>query len=650
MPLVTVHLTFYAGIPSFRRLNRLRLSRRFFCRRVFEMEAWMEAHVRLISRPRLRWTDIGKDVMNGAAVCLLYLVMIFLAGARSGYAQTQEPEGERRRLCGSVVLDYDYDIRFTATERRLLCGSPGVKAWENIPLRQAQFHMLNFLAARGYHNPDFRVEGETLYVKPGLPTLIKTLRPIPEMPELEVENFWLPRGRPLTPDELNAIEQWASAKLGRQGYPCATVATRGDPVTGDVEILIEKGPLWTIREVQSDPIPGVRGGMLDRYRAFDIGERYDSTLLDISAARLKTSQVVVNALYRPICKGEPGVIEQRTLAGKPRLVSFGIGFDSENLFLISAGWRNSRWSETASMLDVSMSLAYPLQKILTTFDWYYLPVPSHHYLKTYARVQREYENRYEARSIKGSIAPAFAGDIWGIRGDIYAGPSLQFENTLRKDVPPNTRLLTMDFGISGQSNLYEYFNYQAAPQSGYHFNLFASTSDKGVASSVSMTTYTADFTRLWNLLALEPEIWIFGIRGSFGTTRAGPDTNPEELLPSLRFTLGGSQDLRGFGRKALPTEGPGALTKAYLGAELRLNNSLPYQLQPFAFADWGKLGQEALDLDPTLFWSPGLGVRWSSPIGVLRFMLGHGFVSGQDRQKYEDVASLQFYASIGEQF
>jgi translocation and assembly module TamA len=589
-------------------------------------------------------------MMRGLASSLVFLVAGFLGESRLSLAQSEEDAPERRRLCDTVVLEFDYDMNFTATEKRLVCGSPGVKAWEFIPLRQAQFHMMNFLAARGYHHPEFKVVGETLVVRPGLPTLIKALRLDPPLPELEVENFWLPKGRPLTPEELDTIEQWAAVKLGREGYPCATVQSWGDPETGEVEIEVDKGPLWSIREVKSDPIPGVRGGMLDRYRAFDIGDRYNTMLLDISAERLKASQVVVNTLYRPDCKGEPGIVEQRTLAGKPRLVSFGIGFDSENLFVMRAGWRNSRWSETASMLDVSTTLSYPQQKFLTVFDWYYLPVPSHHYLKTYARVQREFEKRYEARSIKASVAPAFAGDVWGIRGDIHAGPSLLFENTLRGDGPRNARLLTIDMGIAGQSHPYEYFRYLAAPQTGYEFTLFASTSDKGAASNVSATTYNFDFTRLWNLLSLEPDIWVFGLRGSFATTRAGRDTSYEDLPPSFKYALGGSQDLRGFGRKALPTEGSGALTKGYLGAELRLNNSLPYQLQPFVFADWGKLGQESFALDPTLFWSPGVGLRWASPIGVLRFMLGHGFVSGEGREQYEKLEALQFYASIGEQF
>lgn len=586
--------------------------------------------------------------MNAVVRRLIFLILVVLAGAEGSRAAEQEVAAEQKKLCDAIVVEFDFDLNFTATEKRLLCGSPGVKAWEHIPLRQAQYHMMNFLAARGYHHPEFKITGETLFVKPGVPTLIKTLRLTPDLPEMQVENFWLPKGRPLTPEELDTIEQWATSKLSRQGYPCAEVMTRGDPDTGTVDVTISRGPLWTFRELEADPIPGVRGGMLDRYRAFHFGDRYDSMLLDISAERLKNSQVVVNTQYSPVCKGEPGLIEQRTLAGKPRLVTFGVGFDSENLFLVRAGWRNSRWSETASALDFSTTISYHSQKALASLDWYYLPVPSQHYLKTYLRLQREFESRYESRSVKAVFAPAFAGDFWGIRGDIYAGPSLQFENTLRGEGPRNARLLTLDLGISGQSHLYEYFAYRQAPQTGYEFNLFASTSDKGSGSNVSATMYSADFTRLWNVLSLEPEIWVFGIRGNFATTRAGRDTDYNDLPPSFKYALGGSEDMRGFRRKSLPTEGSGALTKAYLGSELRLNNSLPYQLQPLIFADWGKLGSEAFRLEPTLFWSPGLGVRWVSPIGVLRFLAGYGFVSGRDRDKYQNAA--QIYVSLGERF
>ncbi len=574
------------------------------------------------------------------------LVTSFLLWQCSALAKEEEAQ-ELQKLCPTVVVDYEYEMIFTDTEKRLLCGSPGVKSWENIPLRQAQYHMLNFLAARGYHQPTMKMTGDTLYVKPGQPTLIRSLRLKQALPELAIDKFWLPRGMPLTPAELNTIESWASMKMSRLGYPCAQIKTFGDPATGDVDVEIFPGELWTIEKVEADPIPGVRGGMLDRYRAFTLGDRYNSMLLEISADRLKNSQIVINSQYSPNCK-EQGRVDQLNMPGKPRLVSFGFGFDSENYFTIRGSWRNSRLSETASLLDLSSTIAYRSQKLLGALDWFYLPVPSQHYLKAYLRIQREFEQRYEARSIKAVFAPAWTGDVAGIRGDIYLGPSLQFESTVRGDGPRTARILTLDLGVGGQSHLFEYF--KLSPQSGYQFNLFASTSDKGSGSDVSATTYTADFTKLWNILSLEPEIWIFGLRGSFAATRPGPGTNPEDLPPSFKYFLGGSDEMRGFARKSLPNEGTGALTKVYLGGEMRLNNSLPYRLQPLVFSDWGWLGEEALKLAPRMFWSPGLGLRWESPIGVLRGSIGQGFVSGKDIEAYEKLASTQFYFSIGEQF
>ncbi len=558
---------------------------------------------------------------------------------------------EINKLCDQVQVNYDYDLNFTASERRLMCGSSGIEAWEKIPLRQAQYHMQNFLEARGYHHPIFTFEAEHLFVDPGIPTLINTLRTQPPIEQLDIENYWLPRGKPLTPGELDTTEKWVDSKLGRLGYPCATIRSVGDPETGEVVVIVDKGPLWTIDAIEADPLPYVRGGMLDRYRAFEIGDPYDSMLLELSAERLKASDVVVNTQYIPLCRNEkPGTIRQMTLAGKPRLISFGFGFDTEELFITRASWRNSRFSETASSLDISATASYRRQNILTSFNWYYLPIPTRHYLKTFVRAERASEREAETLTLKGLVAPAWSREFRRFKGDFYLGPSLQFEATERGVGPPTTRLLTLDLGLSVESHMYEY--YLASPRTGYQANLYASMSEKSAASDVSALTYRFDFTRLWNVLEMDPEIWIFGIRGNFSTTKPGTDTKPEELPLSFRYFLGGSDDLRGFARRSVHT-GPtdvGNLTTAYLGSEIRLNNVIPYKLQPFLFGDWGWLGEQYFKLYPRMYWSPGVGLRWESPIGGLRFTLGHGYVAGKDKEEAKYLERWQFYFSLGEQF
>ncbi len=575
-----------------------------------------------------------------------------LVFAHAIVAQAQEADTEINRLCDNVIVAYEYDLNFTGTERRLLCGSSGIEAWEQIPLRQAQFLMQNFLEARGYHHPVFTIEGEQLTVQPGIPTLINELSTQPPIEDLRIEKYWLPRGKPLTPTELDGIEKWVGTRLSRLGYPCPEIRSVGDPETGEVIVALETGPLWTIDKIDADPIPYIRGGILDRYHAFDMGDRYNSMLLELSSERLRASGAVINTQYLPLCQEpRPGTVRQITFAGKPRIVSFGFGFDTEELFKVRGSWTNTRFSETASSLDVLATASYVSQVLQTRFNWYYLPFPTRHYLKSSIRAEREVET-YESLRLKVSSTPAWTSDFAGLHAEYFVGPGLQFESTVQGNGPKATRLLTLDLGLSLESNFFEY--YRANPLKGYQLNLNASMSEKSIASDVSALTYSIDFTRIWNLLDMDPEIWILGLRGNFATTEAGRDTKAEELPLSFKQFLGGSENLRGFKRRSLPEKGgdeaEGSLTAAYIGSELRLNNVIPYKLQPFIFADFGWLGEQYLKLYPRLYWSPGLGMRWESPIGGLRVTAGHGYVSGKNREEKEGLEQWQFYFSLGEQF
>ena len=134
------------------------------------------------------------------------------------------------------------------------------------------------------------------------------------------------------------------------------------------------------------------------------------------------------------------------------------------------------------------------------------------------------------------------------------------------------------------------------------------------------------------------------------TSQPGKDTDASQLPTSFKQFLGGSSDMRGFPRKSLPSEGTGSLTKVYLGIELRLNNKLPYNLQPIAFLDFGQLGDLAFDLNATKFYSPGLGIRWQSPIGTVRASAAHGYVIDDELDTYHDKTNMQYYLSLGEQF
>lgn len=569
-----------------------------------------------------------------------FLIAVLLAVSLSSLAQAET-------LCSRFITPDS--IKWSTSEKRTLCGSAAAPSWQNIPFNQAEFFFRSFLQSRGYHKPVFEKRDDKLYVKPGKLTLVSAIKAYPPRADLELENYWFSIGRPLTPQELNNIEKWLIFRLGRMGYACPKISLTADRETGEVLAQFETGDHWTIEEINGGSIPQVEDGTLDRYRAFDIGDPYDPILLEISATRIKESQTVINTQYSPECsKTSSGTLRQTTLPGEPRLVTFGFGFDSENLFIAKGSWRNSRLSRSASILDVSGSLSYRQQMFLTSYDYYYLTEPSAHYLKSYLRLERNFEPNYESRSIKTLSAPAYQFDSSNLKFDMYAGPSLQFESTLRGDAPSNTRLLTLDLSLNMQSHLYEYF--LANPQEGFQVSLFGSFSNQDIASDVSISHYKLNFTYLWNIADWDPTIWVLGFRGAYVTSQPGKGTDATQLPPSFKQFLGGSDDMRGFARKNLPSEGTGSLTKAYLGVELRLNNKLPWNLQPLVFVDGGQLGDLAFDLNEEKFYSPGVGMRWQSPIGTVRVSAAKGFVIDDKLGKYGDRTGWQIYFSLGEQF
>ncbi|HEX5033222.1 MAG TPA: BamA/TamA family outer membrane protein, partial [bacterium] len=120
------------------------------------------------------------------------------------------------------------------------------------------------------------------------------------------------------------------------------------------------------------------------------------------------------------------------------------------------------------------------------------------------------------------------------------------------------------------------------------------------------------------------------------------------LPPNYRYYLGGSSNLRGFEREELP--GPdGALSAAFTSLELRVANWIPYGIQPLAFVDVGILGDQAFRFNAPVYYSPGFGLRYESPIGVFRTTFAWGMKSSE-ADANPDNTHFQFFFGFGEEF
>jgi translocation and assembly module TamA len=313
-----------------------------------------------------------------------------------------------------------------------------------------------------------------------------------------------------------------------------------------------------------------------------------------------------------------------------------------------ASLKFSRLDSLGSSLSLNTFASLRKQVAEVQADWYVLPTPSRWYLNPLIEFRREDEPQFEFIETNVRLAPALSWDAYGHHVHMVVGPQFSLTQTFEGGPEGMTQFLSAIFQAVVTSHDFEYF--RESPRTGYTVDFKSSLNHENVGSSVTAQQLALHYSFLWNVLNYDPPLLILGVRGDLSTTLTDTE-NPNiwRLPPSFRYYRGGSANLRGFSLGELPSPGPGALTAASLGVEARLGEVLPWHLEPLAFFDVGALGQTSLDLDNPLYWSPGGGLRWASPIGNIRGTVAHGFVHGSHFSP-SDLSHWQFYLSFGEEF
>ena len=121
----------------------------------------------------------------------------------------------------------------------------------------------------------------------------------------------------------------------------------------------------------------------------------------------------------------------------------------------------------------------------------------------------------------------------------------------------------------------------------------------------------------------------------------------QNIIPSERFEAGGGDSLRGFAYNSVGPKDPfgepaGGEAVLIFNQELRYRNRGKWGFA--AFWDFGNVFEHVEDVDLDLRHDLGVGLRWVSPVGLLRFDLAFPL----DRQPDED--RFQFIFSLGQVF
>jgi translocation and assembly module TamA len=572
-------------------------------------------------------------------------------------------------LCPHFVLRSPFSISLSETERRLVCGDPHNEAWDNIPENQAMFALRNFLQDRGYYSVKLLHEEGRRIADAGKPTYVTKLtahgypKPLDRWRRVE--------GELLTPKFLDSLQERFTSNLRSNGYPCPKVSMRGNPLTGEVSAEVASGPHESILALTQEPVEGLDVQVLRRYDAFLMGKPFNQDFITLTEDRITRAGILQSTHFGSTCLPEGVHLHQTAVSGPPRSLTFGFGVDTERLIRVRGSWSHLRLGRQGSRIELSANASFKEQQFTTTADWYYLGVPTRHYLKPLLSLRHRNEDPFEDLEANIELGPTITAEDQFTGFTFSAGPRFNWIHTFRSTttqdsgvapgVDPVSTLTDEYFSsISVQaratSHYWEFYRNRNSPQEGFDISLFGNFTQRGILSDVTAQLLNLNFEHLWNLFGYQPSFLIFGVRGRLATTLAPGEEIAADLTPNFRHYLGGSQTLRGFGRneidgRTMDQRGyQGSLTSAYASFELRLNDVLPWRLQPFVFFDLGVLGSQPLIIDSPVFWSPGFGTRWETKFGIFRGYAAHGFAAGNSNDFRPGLSHWQFQLDYGEEF
>lgn len=579
--------------------------------------------------------------MKAVAVVMLLFVSLKLL------AETES------RICRNVIVRSEGSIEFSKAETDLLCGNPSLEGWKQIPPNQIEYNAKVFLQNRGFHFPKFSQKDSAFIIDTGPLTKVRGWRLQNAPPRLETSIFRGIIGAPLTPSLLGLVESQVGDWLQENGWPCGTVKTEGNPLSGEIVAFVETGKPQVITGVVEDPVTGIHPKVLRRYDAFRLGELYDSRLFALTSRRTVEEGVVESSFFTQQCP-DSSLVHQQLVSGAPRLVVVGAGINTDKGLMGKASWKNTRLGATASSIELQSigsirSKTANAQEFLATGEWYFLSQPSRWHGRPRLSLKHDSTEHFNIVNLKSELDLARTWDSQTVGVNGQAGPLLIGTRTYRGEGREKAFWMGLGLAVSVTSHDFELFRNK--PQDGFQGHLTAQASRKNVFSDLSALYLVIDYQHLWNLVHYRPPLFVLGIRAKFGTTLYDREENSARALPQLlKHYLGGSGDLRGFGFQELP--GPQAsVTILTAGCEGRFAGLLPWGVQPFAFVDAGALSREdSFRLNSPLFWSPGIGIRWESPIGAFRTTLSHGFLAGNRDGWDNKLLHWQWYLGYGDEF
>lgn len=559
---------------------------------------------------------------------------------------------ETQKLCEGVVVTSEKKIKFDEMETKLLCGDKSDPAWKEIPPYQAKVFMTGFLQSRAYLTPKYEIKNNTLYVDIGkehtVEELLVTPQSLIEAKELEKDVWHIYKNRPITPSLLNSAQSSSVGFLRERSYPCVKFNAVTNTNNGIIVLNGENLIRHTFGKTKTEEVENLFSTAFDRFYPYAPNQPFDARKLKLAEKRFKRAGVVESSYFIEECTetAEEFGLDHELIVGPPRVFGFGIGISTEVGPMFRLRWANNRLGPMASQLEASVEADLRYQTIRLYADNYIWEDYPRTSAESLLKIGRELQVNYEETSTKVYAGLKKTYDSWNRLYTFALGPALwagSFITDNDRSESGSYEGISVEGRLESMSHRYEFYDF--LPEEGSWFRLKLDYRPKQFGFDQDHFKISTQHTALGKMFKWGRGDAVGGVRVGAHTTVVHGASVIEDIPPSMKFYGGGSDDIRGFGYRQLPeNNGLGALTKLLLKLELRKTHLYIPGLEWFAFYDAAVFGFDSWELSERIRQSPGTGIRWVSPVGLLQSFVARG----TSTNPYEDDDYVVFVGLGGE--
>lgn len=361
------------------------------------------------------------------------------------------------------------------------------------------------------------------------------------------------------------------------------------------------------------------------------GEPYNVNDLSTLTSDFSETNWFMSVLLQPTLNEQKKLVDLDVLLypRKKNTMRLGGGYSSEVGTRLQLGWTRPWINSRGHSLSTDLYISASEQNLSASYKMPLLEDPLRDYYEVTLGAENEKDNNIDNDST--AIATGFLR-YWSNGNDwkSFLGLRSRYDVFTQASHSHKTLLFYPTAGVSWTKSKGGLF-----PIWG---NALSVTVEYGKKFSVSSVDFSA-FRVSSTLIRTYAENHRFYLRGEVGYLNT-PDIN--RISPSMRYFAGGDKSVRGYGYKKIsPKDSNGK----YIGGSRLATGTLEYQYQVYpswwvaTFVDAG-LAANTFNANE-LRYGTGVGVRWVSPIGSVKFDIATP-VRDKDNSK-----NVQFYIGLG---